>query len=87
MIRNNEDIYEKRLKKEINLKKQLVLDELNNLMKLLPPEKHDKPFLIAGPKSYTPRQMIKEVENDTEIGNLISRSFDKGRLELLKRKR
>ncbi|MFX1495723.1 MAG: hypothetical protein ACFFBZ_15670 [Promethearchaeota archaeon] len=87
MSKNNEDIYEERKKKETNLKKQLVLDELNNLMEQLPLEKRDKPFLIAGPKSYTPRQMIKEVENDTEIGNLISRSFDKGRLELLKRKR
>ena len=56
-------------------------------MNKLPPEKRDKPYLIIGTKSFTPSELKKEVENDTEIGKMVSKTLDKGRLEMLKRKR
>ena len=53
----------------------------------LPAEKRDEPYLVVGADVFTPRQLVDEVKKDTEIGRMVAKTLDKGRLELARRKR
>ncbi|MFX0173460.1 MAG: hypothetical protein ACFE9L_16330 [Candidatus Hodarchaeota archaeon] len=87
MENTKEDRYKKRRDEEIKAKKQLILNEVKEWIETLPPEKREEPYLVIGTKSFTPRELVKEVENDTEIGKMVGKTLEKGRLQLSRRKR
>ena len=79
--------YRKRVKEEAELKKQLIREEVEEWVNTLPPEKREEPYLVVGTDVFTPRQLVDEVKNDTEIGRMVTKTLDKGRLELARRKK
>lgn len=79
--------YRKRVKEEAELKKQLIREEVEEWVNKLPAEKRDEPYLVLGADVFTPRQLVDEVKKDTEIGRMVAKTLDKGRLELARRKR
>ena len=87
MEEKKEEKYRERSDEEAKLKKQLIREEVKEWMDKLPPEKRDEPYLVLGTESFTPKQLVEEVEKDTEIGRMVGRTLDKGRLELSRRRR
>lgn len=87
MEKKMEEKYRERSEEEAKLKKQLIREEVEDWMNKLPPEKRDEPYLVVGTESFTPKQLVDEVAKDTEIGRMVGRTLDKGRLELSRRKR
>lgn len=79
--------YQERVNEEATLKKQLIRGEVEGWLDELPSEKRDEPYLVIGLETFTPRQLAEEVEKDSEIGKMVGRTLDKGRLELSRRKR
>ncbi|MBN1133500.1 MAG: hypothetical protein JXA38_00955 [Methanosarcinaceae archaeon] len=86
-IEVKKETYEQRYEEEANLKKKLILDDVQQWIGKLTPEKREEPYLVIGMRTFTPNQLLEEVKKDTEIGRMVSRTLDKGRLELSKRKR
>jgi hypothetical protein len=86
-MKGNKEKYQERSYEEAELKKQLIREEVNEWMDTLPPEKRNEPYLVVGTESFTPKQLVDEVEKDTEIGRMVGKTLDKGRLELSRRKR
>jgi len=82
-----DNLYEKRYAEEANLKKKLVLDDVEQWIGKMTPQKRDEPYLISGVQSFTPNQLIEEVKKDTDIGRMVTKTLDKGRLELSKKRR
>ncbi|MBW6518693.1 MAG: hypothetical protein K0A89_09365 [ANME-2 cluster archaeon] len=90
MPKNADEInnsYEKRYAEEANLKKKLILDDVEQWIGKMASQKRDEPYLIMGVHSYTPNQLLEEVKKDTDIGRMVTRTLDKGRLELSKKRR
>lgn len=85
--RSKKDKYRERSEEEATLRKQLIREEIKDWMNKLPSEKRDEPYLVVGHETFTPKQLVEEVEKDTEIGKMVGRTLDKGRLELSRRKR
>jgi len=83
----SKETYEARYEEEANLKKKLVLEDVQQWIEKMAPEKREEPYLVIGLRSFTPSQLLDEVKKDTEIGRMVGRTLDKGRLELSKRKR
>lgn len=81
------EIFVEREKEERKLKRELLKKEMQEWMKGLREDELDKPYLVIGSRSFTPRQLMKEVEDDTEVGRLVERTFDRGRMEMAKRRR
>ena len=83
----DEKMYQERIREEATLKKQLILGEVESWLNEIPSEKQDEPYLVIGLETFTPKQLAEEVEKDSEIGKMVGKTLDKGRLELSRRKR
>ncbi|MBN2489120.1 MAG: hypothetical protein JXA98_08835 [Methanosarcinaceae archaeon] len=81
------ETYKARYEEEAKLKKRLILDDVQQWIGKMAPEKREEPYLVIGIGSYTPNQLLEEVKKDTDIGRMVGKTLDKGRLELSKRKR
>ncbi|HSQ49552.1 MAG TPA: hypothetical protein VLL96_07710 [Candidatus Deferrimicrobiaceae bacterium] len=78
--------YEAQRKKEADISKQLALSDVKDWLKKLPAEKKEKPAIVVGSKTFTPAEIAKEVENDTEYGKQFATMLHKSRIELSKRR-
>jgi putative AlgH/UPF0301 family transcriptional regulator len=78
--------YESQRKKEAEIAKQLALADVKEWIKKIPAEKKEKPAIVVGSKTFTPAQLAKEVENDTEYGNQFAQMLQRSRMELSKRR-
>jgi hypothetical protein len=78
--------YESQRKKEAEIAKQLALADVKEWIKKIPADKKEKPAIVVGSKTFTPAQLAKEVENDTEYGNQFARMLQRSRIELSKRR-
>lgn len=83
----DEKMYQERIREEATLKKQLIRGEVKSWLNEIPPEKQDEPYLVVGRETFTPKQLVEEVEKDSEIGKMVGKTLDRGRLELSRRKR
>jgi len=78
--------YEAQRKKEADISKQLALSDVKDWLKKLPAEKKEKPAIVVGSKTFTPAEIAKEVENDTEYGKQFAKMLQRSRVELSKRR-
>ena len=78
--------YEAQRKKEAEIAKQLALADVKEWIRKIPAEKKEKPAIVVGSKTFTPAQIAKEVENDTEYGKQFARMLHRSRMELTKRR-
>ena len=62
--------------------RKFVLNFLEELLAKIPPERRSKSEIGFGPKTFSPEQLIKEVEAGTEEGNLITKAINKNYLAL-----
>ena len=81
----SEKAYEDQRKKEKQITKQLALADIKEWMVKIPKDKLNKPAIVVGTKTFTPEQIAKEVENDTEYGQQFAKILAKSKLELSKR--
>ncbi len=82
----SEKEYEDQRKKEAALAKQLALSDVKEWIKKIPADKKEKPAIVVGSKTFTPAQIAKEVEDDTEYGKQFAKMLHKSRMELAKRR-
>jgi hypothetical protein len=78
--------YEAQRKKEEDISKQLALSDVKDWLKKLPAEKKEKAAIVVGSKTFTPAEIAKEVENDTEYGKQFAKMLHRSRMELSKRR-
>jgi mannose-6-phosphate isomerase class I len=78
--------YDAQRKKEAEITRQLALADVKEWMRKIPADKKEKPAIVVGSKTFTPAQIAKEVENDTEYGKQFSRMLQRSRMELTKRR-
>lgn len=78
--------YEEQRKKEKQLTKDLAIADVKDWIGKLPKEKANAPAIVVGTKTFTPEEIKKEVENDTEYGKEFAKILAKSRIELAKRK-
>ena len=78
--------YEEQRNKEKQLTKDLAIADVKEWIGKLPKEKVTAPAIVVGTKTFTPEEIKKEVENDTEYGKEFAKILAKSRLELARRK-
>ena len=76
--------YDEQRKQEKLITKQLALNDLKEWKSKLPKEKLDQPAIVVGTKTFTPQEIEKEVENDTEYGQAFAKILARSKLELTK---
>lgn len=76
--------YDEQRKKEKLLTKQIALNDIKEWKNKIPKDKLNKPAIVVGSKTFTPQELEKEVENDTEYGQEFSKILARSRLELTK---
>jgi hypothetical protein len=78
--------YDEQRKKEKQLTKDLALADVKDWISKLPKEKANVPAIVVGSKTFTPEEIRKEVENDTEYGKEFTKIMAKSRQEFARRK-
>jgi hypothetical protein len=78
--------YDEQRKKELQLTRDLALTDLKDWIKKIPKEKLNEPVVVVGSKTFTPDEIRREVENDTEYGQKFSKILAKSRVEFARRK-
>lgn len=76
--------YEERRKKEKQIAKQLALNDIKEWKNKIPKEKHKTPAIVVGTKTFTPEEIEKEVEKDTEYGQQFTKILARAKLEMTK---
>ncbi len=78
--------YDDQRKKELQLTRDLALTDLKDWISKIPKEKLNEPVIVVGSKTFTPQELQKEVENDTDYGKRFSKILAKNRIEFARRK-
>ncbi len=78
--------YDEQRKKELQLTRDLALTDLKDWINKIPKEKLNEPVIVVGSKTFTPDEIRREVENDTEYGQKFSKILAKSRVEFARRK-
>ncbi len=78
--------YDEQRKKELQLTKELALVDVKDWISKIPKEKLNQPVVVVGSKTFTPEEIRREVENDTEYGKKFSKIMAKSRVEFARRK-
>ena len=78
--------YDEQRKKELALTKELALADVKDWISKIPKEKLNDPVIVVGSKTFTPQEIQKEVENDTEYGKKFSKIMAKSHVEFARRK-
>jgi len=65
--------------------RKLALEFLEELIAKIPPEIRSNPEIGFGPKTFTPEQLLREIEAGTEEGNLIIEAINRHHLEFKRR--
>ncbi|MCW4000907.1 MAG: hypothetical protein NWE93_11775 [Candidatus Bathyarchaeota archaeon] len=76
--------YDEQRKQEKLVTKQLALSDLREWKNKLPKDKLTQPAIVVGTKTFTPQEIEKEVEEDTEYGQAFAKILAKSKLELTK---
>ncbi|MCW4030395.1 MAG: hypothetical protein NWE92_12205 [Candidatus Bathyarchaeota archaeon] len=76
--------YDEQRKLEKQVTKQIALNDIKEWKSKIPTTKLNQPAIVVGTKTFTPQEIEKEVENDTEYGQEFSKILARTRLELAK---
>jgi len=77
--------YDEVVEKEAQIRKELAVDEIKRWIAKIPEDKRDKPTIVGGTKTFTPRQVLEEVEKDTEYGRQFGKMLNLVRIDLAKK--
>jgi hypothetical protein len=77
--------YEEQRKSEKQITKQLAIADIKDWMSKIPKDKVNKPAIVVGTKTFTPQEIEKEVENDTEYGQEFAKILARSKVEFAKR--
>ena len=77
--------FDEEIKKQKAITKQLAVDEINNWIKAMPAEKRKKVVAAVGTKSFTPEDIAREIQGDTEYGKKLVTMISKLRVEVSKK--
>ncbi len=83
----SEKEYENQRKKEADVARQLAIADVKEWLQKLPKAKQEKAAIVVGTRSFTPAQIAKEVEEDTEYGKQFAKMLQRSRMELTKRRK
>ena len=78
--------YDDEREKGFKIERQLALADIKPWIERLSKDELDKPHVIMGHKTFTPRQILKEIEDSTEDGRYFVQMLINQRLELAKKK-
>lgn len=78
--------YEERKKSDEDLLQELAVADVKEWFDSLSPERRAQRTFIMGSKTYSPADLLKEVENDTEAGRMFTKMVQNVRMEMAKRK-
>jgi hypothetical protein len=78
--------YDEQRKRELQLTKDLALADVKDWINKMPKKKLNQPAIVVGSKTFTPEEMRKEVENETEYGKQFVKIMAKSRAEFARRK-
>jgi hypothetical protein len=78
--------FEEQRKKEKQITKDLAIADINQWIKKVPKDKLNEPAIVVGTKTFTPAQLKKEVEDETEYGKQFANILAKSRVEIARRK-
>ncbi|XHH08307.1 MAG: hypothetical protein ACFCUE_12150 [Candidatus Bathyarchaeia archaeon] len=78
--------YDEQRKKEQQLTKDLALADVKDWISKIPKEKLNQPVIVVGSKTFTPQEIKREVENDSEYGKQFTQIMAKSRAEFARRK-
>ncbi len=67
------------------LERELALEDLSPWRESLDDEEIDEPCLVMGHKTFTPRQVLAEIESATDDGRALVEMLTNQRVELAKR--
>jgi hypothetical protein len=76
--------YDEQRKNEKILKKQIALNDIKEWKSKIPQAKLNTPAIVVGTKTFTPQEIEREVENDTEYGQEFAKILSRSKLELTK---
>jgi hypothetical protein len=77
--------FDEELKKQKQMTKQLAVDEVNNWIKTMSAEKRRQVVAAVGTKSFTPEEIAKEIQDDTEYGKKLVTMINRLRIEATKK--
>jgi hypothetical protein len=78
--------FEEQRKKEKQLTKDLAIADISEWIKKVPKDKLNTPAIVVGTKTFTPAELKKEVEDETEYGKQFANILAKSRVEIARRK-
>jgi hypothetical protein len=78
--------FEEQRKKEKQLTKDLAIADISEWIKKVPKDKLNTPAIVVGTKTFTPAELKKEVEDETEYGKQFATILAKSRVEIARRK-
>lgn len=77
--------YDEAVGKAEDIMRALALSEIKDWFNKLPQERKDSPVMGTDTRTFTPRQIVEEVENDTEYGKIFAKMLHEVRIELAKK--
>jgi hypothetical protein len=77
--------FDEELKRQKQMTKQLAIDEVNNWIKTMPAEKRKQVVAAVGTKSFTPEEIAREIQEDTEYGKKLVTMINRLRIEVTKK--
>lgn len=83
-MKRKSDRYEEVRREEEEIDRRLALDATKAWFEKIPKEKQDEPVIVAGNKTFTPRQVLEEVERATEDGLRFAKMLKNLRVEMAK---
>ena len=78
--------YDEEMKKQKALTKKLTIDEINSWIQSMPAEKRKQVVAVVGTKSFTPEELLQEIERDTEYGKKLVQMSSRLRVEVSKKR-
>jgi hypothetical protein len=78
--------FEEQRKKEKQLTRDLAIADVTDWITKLPKEKINIPAIVVGTKTFTPAEIKKEVESETEYGKQFATILANSRVEMARRK-
>jgi hypothetical protein len=77
--------FDEEIKKQKQMTRQLAIDEVNNWIKIMPAAKRKQVVAAVGTRSFTPEEIAKEIQEDTEYGKKLVTMINQLRLETVKK--
>jgi hypothetical protein len=65
--------------------KKIALEDVKTWLAKMPSEERNKPTIIVGSKTFTPNQLLEEVDKESEYGKALQQKLHRLRMEVSKK--